>query len=287
MDFKKIEWIFFLAFLGLNLFLLNLYREARIEQNITYRTNETIPLKQRLASENIKYEEDFSEENQMGYYLSGVPTDFYEARKEAQVRLNIPDFLMSRTTIEEGMLTHLIDEPIYIQEATQVETIITALLNDENFLLYGDSYQYLPQESNLMSEYPEIIAGQEYEGIAINDSSSRLIFSLEKLGDRFLVKKYSQTHISDLSPLREEMAIISEKEAINTLYINSKIPSNSKIISRELMYKMTIKIRGQNIYVPTWFVTIETTDGKVRVEQVNGFTNRIVTNSIVQTVENK
>ena len=121
MDFKKIEWIFFLAFLGLNLFLLNLYREARIEQNITYRTNETIPLKQRLASENIKYEEEFSEENQMGYYLSGVPTDFYEARKEAQVRLNIPDFFQRFALLLKILKVHYI--PHYNQHAINVSIL--------------------------------------------------------------------------------------------------------------------------------------------------------------------
>lgn len=287
MDFKKIEWIFFLAFLGLNFFLLNLYREARVEQNITYRTNETIPLKQRLASENIKYEEPFSEEKREGYYLSGVPTDFYEARKKAQEQFNNPDLLISRTTIEQDTLTHLIEETITISDDAQVEKVLTDLLQQEEFVLFGDSYQYLPQETNLTTEYPEIVTGQAYEGILINDPSSRLVFSLEKSNDDFLLKKYSQTHISDLSPLREEMTVISEKDAINLLYINSKIPSNSKILSRELVYKMTMRVRGKNIYVPTWFVTIETNDGKIRVEQVNGFTNRIITNSIVQTVENK
>lgn len=63
MDFKRIEWIFFFAFLGLNLFLFSMYREAKLDQNITSRTNETIPLYKRLASENITYEGDFQHEN--------------------------------------------------------------------------------------------------------------------------------------------------------------------------------------------------------------------------------
>ena len=69
--------------------------------------------------------------------------------------------------------------------------------------------------------------------------------------------------------------------------MNNRIPVNSTIMWRQLAYKMTLKVRGQAIYVPTWFVAIETTDGKTRIELVNGFTNRIVTNSVVQTVENQ
>ena len=33
MDFKRIEWIFFLAFLGLNIFLFGIYREGQQEES--------------------------------------------------------------------------------------------------------------------------------------------------------------------------------------------------------------------------------------------------------------
>ena len=104
MDFKRIEWIFFFAFLGLNLFLFSMYREARSDQNITSRTNETIPLHRRLASENITYEGDFSARKQEGYYLSGVPTDFKEALKEERARVQKPDLLSKQTTVEKDVL---------------------------------------------------------------------------------------------------------------------------------------------------------------------------------------
>ncbi|MGG2385723.1 two-component system regulatory protein YycI, partial [Enterococcus faecium] len=51
MDFKRIEWIFFLAFLGLNVFLFNVYSEARSEHQMVSQSNQTIPIEQRLESE--------------------------------------------------------------------------------------------------------------------------------------------------------------------------------------------------------------------------------------------
>ena len=40
MDFKRIEWIFFLAFLGLNIFLFGIYRKVnKREQRLFFQPN--------------------------------------------------------------------------------------------------------------------------------------------------------------------------------------------------------------------------------------------------------
>lgn len=287
MDFRRIEWIFFFAFLGLNVFLFSMYREAKMEQNITSRTNETIPLHQRLASENITYEGDFSARKREGYYLSGVPTDFQAARKNERKRLNNPELLSGQTVIDKGMLTHTIDDVVLLTDTNQIQEVLSKMLERDDLVLFGSEYQYNVEESNLSNDYPEIVAGQYYEEIPINDPSSRLTLLLEKEAEHLRIKKYSQTHISDLQPLRESMPTYSEKDAINTLYINNQIPSNSKILWRQLAYKMTLIVRGQAIFVPTWFIEIETNDHEIKTEMVNAFTNRIITNSVVATVEDQ
>ncbi|MEG0294484.1 two-component system regulatory protein YycI [Enterococcus sp.] len=287
MDFKRIEWIFFFAFLGLNLFLFSMYREAKLDQNITSRTNETIPLYKRLASENIKYEGDFSARKRDGYYLSGVPTDFEQALKSERERLKQPDLLSKQTTIDEHVLTHTINDVIMMTDRGQVEEVLSKILNQPHLVLFGDEYQYIAEDTNLMNDNPEIVAGQYYEEIPINDPASRLTLRLEKEADHWSVDQYIQTHISELQPLRESMPTYSEREAINTLYINNQIPPNSKILWRKLAYKMTLIVRGQAIFVPTWFIQIETNNNEVKTEMVNAFTNRIITNSVIATVEDQ
>ncbi|MFC4697566.1 two-component system regulatory protein YycI [Enterococcus aquimarinus] len=288
MDFKRIEWIFFFAFLGLNLFLFNLYREAKIEQNITYRTNETIPIQKRLSSENIRYEEEFSNDKLQGYYLSGVQTDFNQALLDERTRLNKPQLLEKQTTIAGGNLAHTLETPVILDNESQINAeTIDDILTRTDLFLFGKEYQYLADASFIADDYSEIVTGQFYEDIPLNDASGRLTMILERVEDQWLLTKYVQSHVSDLAPLREAMLVYSESDIINTLYVNNRIPVNSTIMWRQLAYKMTLKVRGQAIYVPTWFVAIETTDGKTRIELVNGFTNRIVTNSVVQTVENQ
>lgn len=285
MDFKRIEWIFFLAFLGLNVFLFSMYREAKMNQTITSRTNETIPLHKRLESENITYEGDFSDRKREAYYLSGVPTNFDEARKSERLRLNNPDLLARQTTIEENLLKHKVEDVILLTDVNQAPEVIAKILNQQGLVLFGKEYQYNVEESTLSNDFPEIIAGQFYEDIIINDPASRITFFLEKETEHWRVNEYIQTHISELQPLREIMPTYSERDAINTLYINNQIPSNSKILWRQLAYKMTLIVRGQAIFVPTWFIEIETSDHEIKTEMVNAFTNRIITNSVVATVE--
>ncbi|HIZ54069.1 two-component system regulatory protein YycI [Enterococcus eurekensis] len=285
MDFKRIEWIFFLAFLGLNVFLFSMYREAKMNQTITSRTNETIPLHKRLESENITYEGDFSSRKREGYYLSGVPTNFDEARKSERLRLNNPDLLGRQTTIEDNLLKHKVEDVILLTDVNQAPEVIAKILNQQGLVLFGKEYQYNVEESTLSNDFPEIIAGQFYEDIIINDPASRITFFLEKETEHWRVNEYIQTHISELQPLREIMPTYSERDAINTLYINNQIPSNSKILWRQLAYKMTLIVRGQAIFVPTWFIEIETSDHEIKTEMVNAFTNRIITNSVVATVE--
>ena len=41
MDFKKIEWIFFVAFLGLNVFLFRSYQETISQENNVIRSGQT------------------------------------------------------------------------------------------------------------------------------------------------------------------------------------------------------------------------------------------------------
>lgn len=70
MDFKKIEWIFFVAFLGLNVFLFRSYQETISQENNVIRSGQTESIQQRLSSDDISYTGKISSESRQGYYLS-------------------------------------------------------------------------------------------------------------------------------------------------------------------------------------------------------------------------
>ena len=70
MDFRKIEWIFFLVFVGLNIFLFSIYWNNQHEQSLVTSSNQREDILQRLDNDEIKIKEDVSDEHREGYYLS-------------------------------------------------------------------------------------------------------------------------------------------------------------------------------------------------------------------------
>ncbi|MDN6266096.1 MAG: two-component system regulatory protein YycI [Tetragenococcus halophilus] len=286
MDFKKIGWIFFFAFLGLNIFLFSIYKEADDQEDVVYRTDQKVPIEDRLDSEDISYSGQFSEKHQKGYYISGKPSDMNEVLDEERDRQDDQDLLKDQTSVDDQTLTHSLTEENAITDTSQTSNVLKQFLQEEDQVLFGDEYSYLEDVSSFKGDYPSIIAAQSYEGIPIDDSSSRIEIELSEQDDKWVLSNYTQTHISDLIPLREAISLYSEEEIINTLYVNNKIPSGSEIKWRHLAYTLNLKVRGQNVYVPAWFVAIEDEDGQTQIEKVNALTNRIITNTTVQTVEN-
>jgi len=286
LDFKRIEWIFFLAFLGVNIFLFNIYREASAEQNIQSRSNQKVSIEKRLKSEDIKVEGELSDEQLQGYYLSGQPTNMVEALKNERTRIHNPKFLSERTSLEETVLNHRLSGDFYISNPKQIGASISNYLNQGSNVIFGQEYSYVPEWSKQEGTRHYIYAAQQYEGIPINDDSSRLVMTLENKKDLLELTYYSQTHISQLTPLREAMRLYSEEDAVNTLYVNNKIPADATLKWRQLAYTLILDVRGKNVYVPAWFVAVETEDAGVQIESVNAFTNRVITNNTVQSVEN-
>ncbi|KAF1300760.1 MULTISPECIES: two-component system regulatory protein YycI [Enterococcus] len=282
MDFKKIEWIFFLAFLGLNIFLFSLYHDAQSDENNVSMSNQKIDIEQRLASDKIKYSGELSNEKLEGYYLSGEQTDLAQILEEDAGNQS----LQNGTTVEDDELTHVTSENYYISDDKKTESALKNFLSKESQILFGTEYEYLPNYSLTDEEYPEVVAAQTFETIPFNDPTSRVTISLEKVDDLLKIARYTQTHLSQIEKLREKMTLYTEKDAINTLYINNKIPSKSRIVWRQLAYTRILKVREKNVYVPAWFVAIKTGDDLVQVEMVNAFSNRIITNNTLQKVEN-
>lgn len=286
MDFKRIEWIFFLAFLGVNIFLFNIYREASAEQNLVSRSNQKVSIERRLANENIKSEGNFSKERLQGYYLSGEPTNMREGLKQERARLDNAKLLSDQTMIDETTLTHVVSDGTYISDNSQIEEVLQTYFNREDKVLFGSEYAYIPEWTQWNGKNADVYAAQTYEGIPINDPSSSLVLTLESKDELLEIVQYSQTHISNLTPLREAMRLYSEEDAVNVLYLNNKIPSNSTLKWQQLAYTLTLNVRGKNVYVPAWFVAIEGADESLQIERVNAFTNRIITSNTVQSVEN-
>ncbi|MEI5991943.1 hypothetical protein A5881_003482 [Enterococcus termitis] len=293
MDFKRIEWIFFVAFLGLNLFLFGIYQEGLKEENNVSFSDQTDSIEKRLAKDGITFKGTLSSEKREGYYLSGEQTNFYDAiQHERETRdrnffKNSAELIDNSVTVYPQMNSA---QTSYFIDEKNVGKSLEAILSDQDSVLFGDQYRYLPDFSNLDGEFPEVIVSQRYKDIPFKDDTAQISLKLEKSDETdgiHKIYKYTQTHIQWIEELRDKMDLFSERDAIETLYINNKIPSNAKISFMELAYTRIYKIREKNVYVPVWFVGIKSSGNNLQIEQVNAMSNTIITNNTVPKVENQ
>ncbi|MHC5216095.1 two-component system regulatory protein YycI [Enterococcus sp. LJL128] len=285
MDFKRIEWIFFLVFLGVNIFLFSIYREGLKDENNMSYSDQTESLDSRLKKENIKHKGELSVKRSHGYYLSGEQTNFTDTIHQQRIDRGDNTFFWYNVEItDNGLINYPSNHYV---DPTEVGDTFTGFLNDNDSVLFGSEYQYLPQFSNLNGDFPELIAAQSYGGIPFNDGTAQLTASLEKneTDDLLKINKYTQSHIENIEELREKSELYSERDAVETLYINNKIPSNSSITFTKLAYSRIYKIRDKNVYVPVWFVGISSNETTLQVEQINAMSNTIISSNTVIRVE--
>ncbi|WP_430603679.1 hypothetical protein IGJ02_001249 [Enterococcus sp. DIV0724b] len=293
MDFKRIEWIFFLAFLGLNMFLFGIYQKGIKEESSVSFSDQTDSIEKRLDKDGITFKGTLSGEKKEGYYLSGEQTNFYETIQSERENRDRNFFKNGIEMIDNSLTVYPqmnYTQMSYFVDEKNIGKSLEAFLNDKDSVLFGSQYRYLPDFSTLNGEFPEIIVSQSYKGIPFKDDTAQISLKLEKSDETdglHKIYKYTQTHIQAMEELRDKMDLSSERDAIETLYINNKIPSNAKISFRELAYTRIYKIREKNVYVPVWFVGIKSSGSNLQIEQVNAMSNTIITNNTVPKVENQ
>lgn len=288
MDFKKIEWIFFVAFLGLNVFLFRSYQETISQENNVIRSGQTESIQQRLSSDDISYTGKISSESRQGYYLSAEETDLSKELASQRHGTSKKGLLSSGIVFNDNVLTKTLSETESensIFDPDKMGSSVNSFLNKKNNVLFGSDYVYIKNFSDLDSATPEVQASQKYDGLPFYDDTAKIVFSLNKQDKSYMVTKYTQTHLSDIEQLREKTELHTEEDAIKTLYVNNKISRGSKILWRQLAYSCILKVREKNVYVPVWYVAIETPDKSIQVESVNAFSNTIVTNNTIPKVE--
>ncbi|GAA2913620.1 two-component system regulatory protein YycI [Enterococcus pseudoavium] len=280
MDFRKIEWIFFLVFIGLNIFLFSIYWNNQHEQSLVTNSNQREDILQRLENDEVKVKDTVSDEHREGYYLSAEQDNFAALVNDSGAQPLTNDF-----NISDKILTSYMNREISfnLKKAT---SSFNRLMKDKTFIMNGAEYTYLPDISKKDEELGKIVGAQSYEGIPFIDETSRVTLDIEKNSDQEKVTKYTQTRLKEIEPLREKMTLYSEKEILNTLYINNNIPSKATITNIYLGYFRTLEVREKNVYVPVWFVKVKASDKTTQIEKVNALNNQVITNNLVPKVEN-
>lgn len=286
MDFKRIEAIFLVAFLCLDIFLFSIYRQSQNEQT-PINNSSTIKITQHLKEDKIKYEGKISSEHTDGYYLSATQTNLNTELQNMKKAKKLENVDVLRSSVKDNLLSLTPEKDLSVNKKGQIPTLVRETLTNQKEIILGKDYRYQDEIHQQSDGYLDVYACQKYEGIPINDITAQIKFTLKKNDENYRLEKIQQMHLSNLTALREKMPLVSEEDALTTLYINNKLSKNDEILWSKLAYTLVLQVRGKNVYVPAWFVSIRHEDKKEQVEIVNAFRNRIITNAAVRKVENK
>lgn len=261
MDFRRIEWIFLVVFVGLNIFLGISYFQAQQVDLATIKSGDAATITD-ITRDQIKLPR-LSKKTPKGDYLASQANSALTAARTNLVKQQV--------SISEGDYQELqanLDVPITLkknQELRQMKTFV------KNNVYHGKEYEYAPALSNdervVFAQHPQ--AGLIYDrraAVTLHVSDNRLV-------------SYTQTYLTKLNILRDHLSLMSEQDAVIALYRDNDIPNNSAIVFTQLAYSYLLDAKGSTVYVPAWYIGVKNrSTGNVTVKRVNAITRTVMKN---------
>lgn len=261
MNFKRIQWIFVIAFAIFDIvlasyFLIGTHFTAMVKQQ----SQQQLILKE-MHNDEISFTE-LSTKQPMGYYIS--------ANRANSQLTNAAAKLDDQTVrLSNGTLISELDVPFKVS-VLNPERQLNDYIKNSRHVLYGSHYVY----NKALSSSSTIVYTQMMEGRPVLGSEGQLRF---KIGRNHKVYAYTQTYLNNIQVLRPRSVTISQQEAVTWLYKHNYIPNNSKIHCAKLGYTKTLLTKDQAVYVPTWYVEIKTKNSDdVQRLRVNAFNSTLM-----------
>lgn len=268
MDFKRIEWIFLIVFIGINIFLgIELWQTPTLLSAGSTPTQTQTDIKSETSADQITIPK-VNDKQEDGYYLAAKTDNSWIKKATQQVKGQVEN-----NSSENLIYVHL-DKPITLSKNKKEALRQVMRFKDDSQNVYqGKDYAYLSELSerddyifNQKTKYGEFFAATARLHIIVKDNQ---------------IVSYSQSYVDDLNPVRERQNTISSKAAVASLYTYSELPNNSKVILLKQVYTKLLTVKGNTIYIPTWLAAIENNTSKtVTLKRVNAFTGTIIQNNV-------
>ncbi|MGM9891840.1 two-component system regulatory protein YycI [Limosilactobacillus sp.] len=266
MNFKRIQWIFLIAFLafdiivGCELLLQNRFTIANGGQN----RQETV-LKE-MRSDSISYG-PLSKSQPNAYYISGSRSGDGGQLEQEMTKLH-----NQTARFANSQLNSEFDSPIRVN-ADHPEWQLNKLIKRSRNVPLGSHYHYNAQ----LSDKTTVVYTQMVKHRPVMVSDGQLRFHLN---NNHQVTGFTQAYIENATTLQQRSATISQRRAVIWLYRHNQIPNNSQIRWAMLGYTklLTTNNRNRSVYVPTWAVQIKTAGTYERLN-VNAFNSTVMKSS--------
>lgn len=261
MDFRRIEWIFLVIFVAIDIFLFVSFRQSGTVQTSgsaqTGDSNGTI-IKE-MKSDQIKFSQP-SAKSSDGYYISSSNNNDLEDKAGS--------LLGQSTSYSDDQLTSTFETPVAISNST-AEKATDIMMKDSSQVSHGKEYHYSKQ----LSTKNQIIYVQDVTNGSIYSQMGEVRFKVSNNE----ITGYTQGYLSDVQSLREKTDTISEQRALIWLYQYNEIPNGAQIQWTKLGYTKLLSIQESSVYVPTWIIAMKTNNTTgTYLRRVNAFTGAIL-----------
>lgn len=265
MDFKKIESIFLITFLLLNIYLLISFLNRSNLQHATTASDQVNLLRE---MEQIGIElPSLNEEVREVYYV--------QADRNTMLEDNVDQLENQAGSIaEDGTIyTSILSDPIEIDgnpEDGFTETDFSRLNSfiESEAVLFGEEYTFLRFDRT----DNRFIFAQEVEGIPVADGTSEISLFYGSDGN---IISYQQSFAGPMSTQGNPLEIITDRRAVEVLFQNNEISSNSVVGSPILSYQRTLFLEDLSMYGPVWFIPVRDSNGET-ILRVDAFEGTVV-----------
>lgn len=267
MDFKRIEWIFLVVFIGINIFLgIEIFQTPTLlgDSDAVRPTD----LASEMANDNIALPK-LSTDQGDGYYLAAKVNNSWATKASKEISID------GDISTADNMLTVVLDHPVTIShKANKMMKDIEKFKDNPKNVYLGSRYTYIPE----FSTTGEYVFTQKNNYGEIFSNTARLHITVKN----HQIVSYTQRYAGDAVPVRERQTTISEKAAVGSLYTYSELPNDSKVVWVHFAYSKLIEVRGSRIFLPTWVVAIQNNNTKtVTIKRVNAFNGNVLQDNTI------
>ena len=272
MNFKKVEIIFILAFLILDVFLINIFINKYVGTPSQAIENQSIDIVTEFKANNIQYDEISDE------------------------ILRIPFVRALNTTLNEETVSELTEDTQSVEvNANQILAQINTPIQLEGVTAETPSGELSDSALSSLNQFinSEVYQGSQYRFISYDKSASKVTYMQEtasgavvadgngeiifQVNDDYAVYAYDQTITGETASQGEERTVISEQQALENAFLNNSIPDESIILRSFLAYRETLALDEITLYHPVWTLLILTNEGTTQRVFVDGINGAIMT----------
>lgn len=264
MDFRRIEWIFLVVFIALDIFLGWSMTQSQRVYLTASSTNENSQVVSDIKHDNIALPK-LSTKSGEASYVAGQSSS---ALSQNYSKLSKTNLRLSLSTDDYQVLTARLITPLTLSKKN-VAKQLTTYVHESGNVLFGSHYTYM----KALGSDGRYVFVEKVNGHTMIDDRAMLTLTVKN----GTLTGYRQSYVDKVQTMDNRQTVMSARDAVYALYRANEIVDNSRVLWAREGYAWLLTAKGSQVYTPAWFVGIESKSSKsVAIKRVNAVTQTVM-----------